>query len=76
MFWYIEGSDFISGPVTVTFQAGPAGQVCVNIPIVDDSVALEGGETFELVITRPNIPGVKVDDIPVTVDIIDDDGIS
>ena len=62
--------------MTVTFRAGPAGQVCANVTIVDDSVALEEGETFELVITPKDIPGVTVDDIPITVDIIDDDGIS
>ena len=62
--------------MTVSFPAGPAGQACADVPIIDDSVALEEGEKFELVITPPNIPGVTSDGISVTVDIIDDDGIS
>ena len=69
------GSDFVSGVVDVVFPAGTQNRSCANVPIIDDSEALEGVESFQLVIIQPNVPGVVVDDNPIAiVDIIDDDG--
>ena len=59
----------------VVFPAGTQNRSCADVPIIDDSEALEGMESFQLVITQPNVPGVVVDDNPIAiVDIIDDDG--
>ena len=59
----------------VVFPAGTQNRSCANVPIIDDSEALEGVESFQLVIIQPNVPGVVVDDNPIAiVDIIDDDG--
>jgi len=72
---HADGSDFVSGVVDVVFPAGTQNRSCADVPIIDDSEALEGVESFQLVITQPNVPGVVVDDNPIAiVDIIDDDG--
>lgn len=71
----VGGSDFVSGVVDVVFPAGTQNRSCADVPIIDDSVALEGVETFQVVIIPSDIPGVVVDGNPIaTVDITDDDG--
>ena len=44
---------------------------CADIPIINDDLAMEGDETFEVIITPP--PGVPADTTPSTVIITDND---
>lgn len=71
----VGGSDFVSGVVDVVFPAGTQNRSCADVPIIDDSEALEGVESFQVVIIPPDVPGVVVDGNPIaTVEITDDDG--
>ena len=67
------GTDYTSGPYTVTF---PAGQTTAtfNVPITDDMI-LEGDENFMLTINPSALPnGVTVGDSgQATVTIVNDD---
>ena len=68
------GTDYTSGPYTVTIPAGQT-RVPFDIPITDDMI-LEGSEDFELII----VPGSLPDDVTrgnpnrATVNIVDNDG--
>ena len=61
--------DYTGGIFTVTLPAGES-EVCLNIPIIDNSVA-DGTRTF-LVFLNNNDPGVDATASLSTVQIIDD----
>ena len=66
------GKDFSTDPRKITIPAGSEGTACTDIDITDDSVALEGNETFTLTLTvDDHSPPVTS---AATVTIIDDDG--
>ena len=65
------GMDYTSTTRTLTIS--PADNMaCVDIPIIDDNVAMEGTETFNVTITPP--PDVPAEDDNPKVTIIDNDG--
>ena len=64
--------DFISGTQTASFAAGST-RACVEFIIVDDSIALEGDETFTATFATPD--GILAENPSTSiVTIIDDDG--
>ena len=64
--------DFVSGIQTASFAAGST-RACVEFIIVDDSIALEGDETFTATFATPD--GFLAEDPSTSiVTIIDDDG--
>lgn len=72
-----DGMDFISGtPRSVTFPAGVVGSTrCIEIKIIDDSIALENDEGFNMDFEFINGMGLSKGAIPqTTVIIIDNDG--
>ena len=68
------GTDYDSGPYSVTFNA-EVTEVPFNVSIHDDNI-LEGNETFDLTINQSSLPNrVDVNDpAQATVIIVDDDG--
>lgn len=63
--------DYMATSTNVTIL--PADNMeCVEIPITDDPLAMEGDETFTVTITPP--PGVPADPGPSIVTITDNDG--
>jgi len=58
--------------VPVTIPAA-ASQACADIPIIDDDIALEGDETFQVtLVVPPGTPSSHPDTATVTIK--DDDG--
>ena len=47
---------------------------CVDVPITDDNIALEGDEEIRVTLDPPTNPDVTVDSGPSTITIRDDDG--
>ena len=47
---------------------------CVDVPITDDDIALEGDEEIRVTLDPPTNPDVMVDTDPSTITIRDDDG--
>lgn len=70
-----DGQDFIGGEYRVQFPDG-VSQHCTDIPIVDDSIALEVDELFLVKFDTSQLPdGVEPDlQNTSTVTIIDNDG--
>ena len=68
---YIGGTDFIDEPRMVTIAAGDT-EACTRFVVVDDSLALEGDETF---VVDFEVPSGVQSGTPstTTVTIIDDD---
>ncbi len=70
-------TDFEAATVRVTFQPSDDGQrVCATFIILDDDIALEGDEAFnvEFEFVDPNSGAQKGSDAPGMVTIVDDDG--
>ena len=44
------GADFVEASVQFTFLPGTTETICENFDIIDDDIALEGNETFSLVL--------------------------
>lgn len=66
------GADFVEETLTATFIAGST-EACVDFTVIDDSIALEGRETFAVVFVAPNgtLSGTPS---TATVTVVDDDG--
>ena len=47
---------------------------CVDVPIADDDIALEGDEEIRVTLDPPTNPDVTVDSDPSTITMRDDDG--
>ena len=70
----LVGSDYTDPRQNITFSSGSANgfAICVNISLLDDS-ALEGGQTFTVVLTTSD-PYVITTVNTTTVMITDSDG--
>ena len=67
------GKDYEAGSFSLSFPASNQGETrCANITIIDDTIALEGNETFDLRLIPT--PGSGISGSSGTVTIIDDDG--
>ena len=60
--------------LTVTFPAGEPMEQCIPVGIVDDEVALEGNETFQIVFERLPNRVMAGDPSREEITIIDNDG--
>ena len=71
----ISLSDGAGGSQTITFPPSESGQrQCVRFDILDDNIALEGDEQFNVDFTAP--PGIPAGMFPdAWVTILDDDGV-
>ena len=73
----VDGQDYNSGsPQEVTIPAG-SNRACVNYTIIDDEIANELNEQFEVMFTIPNAAEarlVNITDPSSTVTIVDNDG--
>ena len=67
-----SGTEFIDSPLTSSFPAGST-RACVNFAILDDTLALEGDETFTATFETPD-GFISVKPSTATVTILDDDG--
>ncbi len=70
-------TDFVAATVRVTFQPSDDGQrVCATFVILDDNIALEGDEAFnvEFEFVDPNSGAQKGSNDPGMVTIVDNDG--
>jgi hypothetical protein len=69
---YVDGEDFASSSAMLTINSD-ATQACVNLPIPDDQIGMEGDEVFEVVLETPEgVPSTSPE--PSMVIIVDDDG--
>ena len=67
----MAGSDYTR---TVRYLSSPSGRMqCINITIIDDSVAMEGNKSFVVVLNTSD-PNVILGNTQQVVTIIDSDG--
>ena len=67
------GRDFGGGSITAAFPAA-ASQLCVNITIIDDSIALEPNREFRVTFSIPPQPWLGQGAQESRITIIEDDG--
>ena len=69
---FFTGFDFSTAPIRFVF--GPSDTtICRFVPVVDDTIALEGNETFVVILTSTT-PGFRTTTPSVPVIIRDNDG--
>ena len=69
---FYTGSDFSTAPISFVFRPGDT-TICRFVPVVDDTIALEGNETFVVNLTSTT-PGFMTTTPSVPVIIRDNDG--
>ena len=73
LFFIFTDYDSTTIPTSVTIQP-TSDHFCFNGDIINDLIALEGDEDFQLMLVNPSPSGVIITDDTTKINIVDDDG--